>query len=143
VWEWGKTKASTPVKRRMKAHSAIPARQAQGLASSFSLTEKLARGASREPDERIQGGILTMGLALLPPSRSMASAGPVAAGANLFALWSSYPNTVAQPSRNLTGFPIAWLLRPAEAGLFQRAVVSYAAGQMLPRKIGDDYLTND
>jgi len=67
-----------------------PPKQLDGLASSFSLR----RSASNvEADEHNQTGILTSASNLIPPSRL------AAVDLELVAV------TVAQPSRNLTGFP--------------------------------------
>jgi hypothetical protein len=70
-----------------------------GLASSFSLSEKLARkfGKLSHHDEHSQIGILTSGfepLFRLPNSASGTSG-----------IGNLYPVTVAQPSRIFTGFP--------------------------------------
>jgi hypothetical protein len=53
-----------------------------------------------EPDEHSTTGILTSGFASLrlPDFWSVASR-------EVFSRWSSYPDTVAQPSRIFTGFP--------------------------------------
>ena len=77
AWSPKTKNLQTPWARRMKAFNGTAPHLRDGLASSFPLTEKPAAHTSGR-DERNSIGILTPGLASLPPSRPLSR--PVAYG---------------------------------------------------------------
>jgi len=118
----------------MKAkHSALRAQQTRELASSFSLTEKWIRTGESGRAQHNRYPDLGRDLAPAFPILRSVAWGRAFVLANRG--WSLYPHTVAQPSRNLTGFPdIALRRNPTRAGVFQRARRSYAWREGLPRE---------
>ena len=120
---------------KAKRHSAIPrANRRAGLASSFSLTEKLPRATSAQHDERNPAGILTQSMASLPPSRFF-NQWLSREQLSLTRGWSLYLLTVAQPSRILTGFPDAGLRRnPATCGTLSKSGVLVGAAEKIAKK---------